>query len=136
MTKKLEQKLFNRFYFFHPEFPDTVSLMCYGFECEDGWFDLIWELCEEIEKSENIMKFDKQAKKLLLGKDDLNVFQVKEKYGGLRFYMDGCSVETQKIINKFEDKSLTICERCGTFGEIRSGRWVKVLCDKCNKERS
>ena len=54
------------------------SLMCYGFECGDGWFDLIWELCEKIEKSENIDNIDKKAKQLLLGKD-ICVSQVKRK---------------------------------------------------------
>jgi hypothetical protein len=50
MNKENTKKLLKRFEFFHPKKPLTESLMAFGFECGDGWFDLIWELCEKIEK--------------------------------------------------------------------------------------
>jgi hypothetical protein len=47
------------------------SLMGFGFECEDGWFPLIYALFEEIEP-------------LAAGLDSAEIVQVKQKFGGLR----------------------------------------------------
>lgn len=135
MKKELENKLFNRFEFYRPDLPQTASLMCFGFECGDGWFDLIWELSEKIEKLENTNEsMDKKAKRLLLGNNSINVVQVKEKFGGLRFYIDGGIKGCQKLVNEYESKSYTICEVCGKEGKVRTGKWIKTLCDECYKK--
>jgi hypothetical protein len=76
MNKSNTEKLFNRFSMFHPELPITESLMSFGFEVNDGWYDLIYELCNDLE---NIGKEEKI---------DILVLQVKEKFGGLRFYIN------------------------------------------------
>lgn len=31
--------------------PVTESLMCFGIDCQDKWFDLLWQHCIELEKS-------------------------------------------------------------------------------------
>lgn len=61
------------------------------------------------------------------------VFQVKEKWGGLRFYLNGGTEEMQAAINKAEKESLQICEICGMPGRIRNNGWTVTLCDRCNK---
>jgi hypothetical protein len=61
--------------------------------------------------------------------------QVKEKFAGLRLYMSYYNEELERIISEAENKSYTICERCGADGEVRDGGWIKALCDKCSKER-
>ena len=55
--------------------------------------------------------------------------QVKEKFGGLRFY----AVPWVEAITEIEDRSLTICEDCGAPGEPRKGGWIRTLCDGCAK---
>ena len=51
MNKELEQKFTERW----PKWFDVKgdiqhTLMPFGFACGDGWFDLLWKLCEDIEK--------------------------------------------------------------------------------------
>jgi len=36
----------------------------------------------------------------------------KEKFGGLKFYIDSCSKELQEDIDEAETLSLTTCEEC------------------------
>jgi len=122
VNKEHSEYLFKSFSFFHPEAPLTESLMAFGFECGDGWFELIKELCEKL-KTLNLKVF--------------LVLQVKEKFGGLRF--DIGPIETEKadeafrLIEEAEVKSLTVCEECGKPGKPNKTGWIKTLCDDCRK---
>lgn len=62
--------------------------------------------------------------------EDAFVSQVKEKYGGLRFYVYGIDDETQDYIEQIEQKSLQVCEYCGDPGKPRPLSWVKTLCEE------
>lgn len=57
--------------------------------------------------------------------------QVKEKFGGLRFYMSLTNDKISELIREAEKKSVTICEECGESGQIRNGSWIRCLCDSC-----
>jgi len=59
--------------------------------------------------------------------------QVKEKYGGLRFYMTCGNDEIYSLIQKAEELSYKTCEECGSPGEERGGSWINTLCDNCHK---
>lgn len=59
--------------------------------------------------------------------------QVKEKYGGLRFYMTSGTDEIFDLIKKAEELSYKTCENCGEPGYQRSGGWIYTLCDTCHK---
>lgn len=64
------------------------------------------------------------------------VMQVKEKFGGLRFYIGCGSSEIFDRIDQAEDESLKTCEACGRPGELRSnGGWLKTLCPHCAQEQ-
>ena len=65
-----------------------------------------------------------------------HISQIKEKYGGLRFYVYGVSGEVLDFIDEMEEKSYTICEMCGEPGKPREGGWILTLCDKHDKERN
>lgn len=126
MNEENTKKLFERFEFFYPEKSIQESLMAFGFECGDGWFSLLWDLCEGIEKElKNIKKEIEYP---------FEVFQVKEKFGGLRFYTNWSTDEIYKLINEAEDKSYTICEQCGKPGTVRDGGWITTLCDECARK--
>lgn len=93
---------------------------CGIFECDNGWFPLIKDLIEDL---------------IALGWDK-KTCQVKEKFGGLRFYINEGSDEIFNRITKAERDSYEICERCGEKGEIRTDiGWYLTLCDKHYKER-
>lgn len=58
--------------------------------------------------------------------------QIKEKWGGLRFYTYRVSQETQDLIDWAEDQSLKTCEMCGKPGKgYEIGGWWKTLCTDC-----
>ena len=59
--------------------------------------------------------------------------QVKEKFGGLRFYMTHGTDEIFKLVNEAEALSYKTCEECGKPGEGRSDGWVHTLCDTCHE---
>lgn len=58
--------------------------------------------------------------------------QVKEKFGGLRFYMEGpVTAEMAQHISAAEALSLETCEVCGKPGTQAEGYWIKIKCDDC-----
>lgn len=61
--------------------------------------------------------------------------QVKEKYGGLRFYVEGASREQYAVISFAEALSDHICEKCGSTKNIgHTMGWITTLCEECGKE--
>lgn len=72
---------------------------------------------------------------------DYQLHQVKEKFGGLRFYFDAnikndAAIErAQDIVDKYEDLSWKVCEITGKPGKVvsRDG-WRKVLCPELAAE--
>jgi hypothetical protein len=100
--------------------PITQNLMPFGFETNgDGWFKLIDQL------SADITAMDKEC-----GTETIAV-QVKEKYGGLRFYVGGGSDSIYELIDEAEELSLKTCERCGEPGTLRGESWVYTMCERC-----
>ena len=63
------------------------------------------------------------------------VAQVKEKYGGLRWYDEGAPSsiwrELQDIINKYEKLSYHTCICCGHPATKISKGWISPFCDNC-----
>ena len=89
------------------------------FSVSSGWYGLIKELIDDLIK----LGWDKQ------------VCQVKEKFGGLRFYINSASDEVHKRISEAENLSYSVCEKCGNPGELREDlRWMMTLCDAHNEE--
>jgi hypothetical protein len=89
------------------------------FSISSGWLGLVKELIE----------------KAIEAGWDRQICQVKEKFGGLRFYINSAPEEVHNLIMEAEKKSYEICERCGDPGEPRRGGWITTLCDKHNEER-
>jgi RNA polymerase-binding transcription factor DksA len=65
---------------------------------------------------------------------DRHSYQVKEKFGGLRFYIGGAEKEIHDRITKAEAESYHVCEVCGEPGKLRQTGWVLTLCAPCYKE--
>ncbi len=90
--------------------------------CSRGWYPLI-------------VRLDAQLAALDPG---YTVHQVKEKFGGLRFYT---SSETEPdvqeamhaLIDEAERASVRICEVCGSDGALSrsAGGWYRTLCPSC-----
>jgi hypothetical protein len=115
MSPEQTERLFARFprLFAARTKPDTESRMCDGFACGDGWFDLVWRLCEKLDAlpSEPV------------------AFQVKEKFGQLRFYLEGRHEGARELIAAAEVESSRTCEVCGVPGVLREfGSRLKTTC--------
>lgn len=57
------------------------------------------------------------------------VSQVKEKYGGLRFYVDYGDDSVYGMIRMAESMSYRTCEECGNPGEPNSEGWIRTRCE-------
>lgn len=97
----------------------SETLMCFGFECGDGWFDLIDRLCQKLQELSD--SSDNQAVAL----------QVKEKFGGLRFYIGTGTNEQFDAISTAENESYDLCEKCGASpAKTTRYGWMKTLCEQ------
>jgi len=149
MKRKLEEKLFNDFPLLYRSRKKGLqeSLLGFGIETSDGWFDLLYELSSKLTNIINNTEWDhcancytnkkehKKTKKDCPGFVPYipEVSQIKSKYAGLRYYIHGATDEMDKLINEAERKSYTTCEECGSPGSLISIRmWYYTLCPKCH----
>lgn len=64
----------------------------------------------------------------------IEVHQIKEKFGGLRFYYEGGDEHVSGMVRMAECWAAYTCEVCGERGTRRSGGWIRTLCDKHEAE--
>ena len=93
----------------------------YSFAVGDGWYKLIYELVHDI-RINDLKKGDWITK----------ATQVKEKFGGLRFYVTGTSDKNWALIRNAEQKSYAVCEETGSEVEVGTWNngWVRTMCRK------
>lgn len=144
--------------------PMSQTCMCWGFDHGDGWFNIIWMLSLAIEDELGYSwlqkrwflfkkRFFGQWNRLIymisppksggrLGLKRLVVFprtgfavdQVKEKFGGLRYYCPG-NDRIDHLVDLAERAADSTCENCGEYGKARDGGWIRTLCDKCHGQK-
>lgn len=102
----------------------------YGLECGDGWLDIIDEASKKIESYSNKKISEDSTFKGFVA------HQVKEKFGGLRFYVSKHDAVIDEIIIEAEKACAKTCETCGNPGTVRRGGWLKNRCDDCENERA
>jgi hypothetical protein len=64
----------------------------------------------------------------------IRVAQIKEKFGGLRFYYDGGDERIFGMVIMAESWAGRTCETCGNKGKQRGGGWIRTLCDEHEAE--
>jgi len=126
MKKELENKLYTQFprLFSRKDLAGSETRMCDGLACDDGWYNLIYEMCRELQdycdNSNTQIEFE----------------QVKEKFGCLRVYSHKYVPEVGEIISQYESYSSEVCEICGGQEEVsRTKGWIKTLCGKCKRQK-
>lgn len=60
--------------------------------------------------------------------------QVKEKFGGLRFYHHGGDDYCDGVIQMAEAMSMVTCEECSATGKTGGRGWIKTLCETHRKK--
>jgi hypothetical protein len=123
MRKELEQKLVERWpTWFNTEGDIRHTLMSRGFTHDDGWFDILWRLCGDLEPL--VADLEKATGR------QFEILQVKEKFGGLRIHVNDADDAIRRRLLDAELESFHTCEVCGQPGELRESDWIKTLCDE------
>lgn len=102
-----------------------------GAACGDGWADILDRLLTDLAD---------------LGFKPKYVSQIKEKFGGLRFYyyleqdqrLRACKNRDRIYarVRQAEQEAYQTCEWCGQPGVLRdSSYWMMTLCDVCEATR-
>jgi hypothetical protein len=131
MKPELQNKLFEKYpkIFRQKDLDMKQTLMCWGMECGDGWYNIIDVLCCQVQNHlKHNLKKDQDSAAV-----NVEAVQVKEKYGGLRFYYNGGDEFIEGLVWMAEAISEQTCEECGKPGEERGGGWIHTLCDSCHK---
>ena len=102
-----------------------------GVECAAGWWPIIESLCSHIQhhidwNNERAEKYPELCYKPI---PQVTIAQIKEKFGGLRFYYDGGNDIIAGMVTMAEAWASHACEECGAPGVLRHGGWIKTLCD-------
>ena len=115
--------------------PMTETTMCWGFDCGNGWYHIINQLCANIQHH-----IDWRNRKNELDPNQpivpqVTVDQVKEKFGTLRFYYTGGDDYIDGLVSMAESMSGVTCEECGNPGSTLGRGWLTTLCGKHAEER-
>ena len=185
MKTELDEALVAKYpkIFKHRHAPMTHTAMCWGFECGDGWYNIIDVLCSNIQHHVDhkrktrarALRFNRALDRALAGdirplqmhfsfgshteptsfgiewankaieKEEftevppyipyITASQVKEKFGGLRFYTNGYTDVIDGMISIAESMSYRTCEVCGNPGRSNNYGWISTLCDTHRLER-
>lgn len=111
-SKRMEEK-----------FPKMLSGSYGGFAVSKGWWIILESLMDNIQHYLNWKNRESEVVPQVV------VAQIKEKFGGLRFYYDGGDDEVSGMVRMAESWADHSCEECGGIGTRRSGGWIRTLCD-------
>lgn len=120
----------------------------------DGWFDIIDRLCANIQshidgvagRRERTIEWNNNVNdpeydwkySSFTAREEREVpelvaqvvaTQIKEKFGTLRFYYHGGDDYIRGLEAMADSMSAVICEDCGKPGKLRTGGWVRTLCE-------
>jgi len=133
----------------------TETAMCWGICTGDGWYNILDVLCGMLygdyrqakDRYEYLSKtgvggilygtrtvtqeeIDQAKEKMDDEKEKVPVaVQVKEKFGGLRFYVERATDKHYNFISVAESMSYRTCEECGAPGHRYTDGWHTTLCD-------
>ena len=126
MDKKLQDKLYKKYpkIFRDRNRSMKETCMCWGIEAGNGWYQILDILC-------GLLQWDTDNNKY----PQVVASQVKEKYGGLRFYTNGENEHQSGLIKFACHLSEYTCEKCGSMDGVKQTKgWIVSLCPKCMKE--
>lgn len=154
MRKELDEKLCEKYPLIFRDRNGDMSKTCmvWGFDCGDGWYNIIDMMCaniqshvdhsyKQIEWAHNWNEkvndpdhvwtafVDRVERPVPEPVEQVVATQVKEKFGTLRFYYNGGDDVVSGIERMAESMSAVTCETCGAPGKSRSGGWIQTLCD-------
>lgn len=133
--------------------PHNTTCQEFGFSVGDGWFTIIdglsqcmqdyinsttharWRARKRIRELQADPKADLSTEVVMPKRVlQVNVLQVKEKFGTLRFYVRGGNDVVYNFIQLAETMSGVACEDCGAPGKRIGKGWIRTLCPACNEK--
>jgi len=126
MKLELQNKLFEKYpkIFRQKDLSMQETCMCWGFDCGDGWYNIIDTLCHQIQWHIVYNLSEDEDPEVV----NVEATQVKEKFGGLRFYYNGGNDFISGLVSMAESLSGKTCEECGAPGRATKGGWISTLC--------
>lgn len=129
MQKILEEKLVNDFPTLFRQWHLSPERSCLGrgIECWDGWYRIIYDLCQRLVD----LKLD----------DFVEFAQIKQKFAVLNVYLESkhkhilIPKDAYALVSRATYQSEVICEICGERGKKRLGAYLLTLCDKHYKQK-
>lgn len=125
MNIDLENKLvekYSEFFEYLKEYDGPIMPIQFGFECGSGWYVILDTLMSNIQ---HYIKYNESDMKI-------NITQIKEKFGGLRFYYDGGNDYIDGMVSMTESLSYRTCEFCGTTHNVgQTSGWISTICEEC-----
>lgn len=118
--------------------PMNETAMCWGFDCGEGWYNIIDKMCSNIQnhidwnnsQREKLLKENPHNLKIPDGVEQVVAEQVKEKFGTLRFYYRGGNSYIRGIVDMAESMSSVTCETCGKPGTRGGKGWIHTACEE------
>lgn len=134
---------------FARNYPDLFSKSGdFELSVNDGWYNIIDSLFQiissDVESKKEQLKYalenlssthikpihELEASVVAAIEELPTIRQVKEKFGGLRFYINGGNNDIYNYISFAELLSIKTCQVCGSPGKQRSRMgWISTLCD-------
>ncbi|MBS0557605.1 MAG: hypothetical protein JSR27_09370 [Proteobacteria bacterium] len=123
MNGYLQRELFARYPKLFPpaEWVAGLDSSSRGIACGDGWYNVIDRLCASLQKDIDIS-----------GEPQAVAVQVREKGGGLLFYVRPCTQRQRGMIDLAQAMAKRICEICGAPGReySKEGDYIYRFCEK------
>ena len=104
------------------KYPKMFAQPYGGFTVDKGWWPILQALCSNIQHYLNWKNRESEIVPQVV------VTQIKEKFGGLRFYYDGGDDRVQGMVSMAESWADKSCEICGAPGTSGGRGWIKTLC--------
>ena len=119
-------------------FPKMFKESYGGFACGEGWWPILESLCANIqghidwrnETRSKLLKDNPYNHPIPDEVSQVTVRQIKEKFGGLRFYYDGGDDTVDGMVTMAESWASRSCEDCGSPATKQTSGWIKNVCDK------
>lgn len=106
-------------------FPKMFKEPYGGFAIGEGWWPIIESLCGHIQSHIDWWNRNHEKHPVV---EQVVVGQIKEKFGGLRFYYEGGDDQIRGMVTMAEAWAYRSCEECGAPGTSGGKGWIKTLC--------
>jgi hypothetical protein len=107
------------------KYPKMFAQPYGGFAIGEGWWPIIESLCANIQSHTDWWNKNRETRPVV---EQVVVAQIKEKFGGLRFYYDGGDDQISGMVRMAEAWASHACEECGAPGTAGGKGWIKTLC--------